>query len=736
MYSFKNIEWGRLVLIAAILVYVVYFGMAYYTFTHMPPIPDEVVTKGGRILFTGDDIIQGKILAQKYGLLDYGSVLGFGGYFGIDYTSYTLAIIAEEAGWSPTLIQLKNASNNDEINRIREILAVSFDPQHMTLLEYTKGRVVVSDDFGRGFDAAVNYFTRFFGSKAESVGLKPNLITDNESVRKIVAFFTWTAMIALAGYTNGFPYMPGLVEPHLDVVQATWVTFLIFIIAVMIAAGYIMIKFIDLWREPRIRVDLPPPDDVQRLALLGMALAVLGLSIQGLLGGYVMHKYTDPETLYGIKGINSILPYNVARGLHYNLAVLWLVISWVSFSLFALPYLGVRISRRQAFLVLGAGVLTAAGILLGLWASYLRLIPDPYWFIIGSQGRPVISQGSLYLILIAVLAWYLSYLFYKASRTGPEVTRPFSKILSIALAGTGVGAFIGSLPITAPWPHFVVDEYFRWITIHAFVEGFWPPIVVTILVLLLVLTGVVPPALGLAVAGLDAVLEIATGMIGTAHHYYWGGQPTMWLYVGAVFSTLEALPLGFLIAYSLILWRRSGLTNELQKTIVTFITVAGIGGVVGVIGFGAGLINMPIINYYIHGAQGTMVHAHLAMPLSYGVPTMLMWIVAFYLSGGFGDSWLRRFRYAIVVFAAGFYIQAFLSLMPLMIKQFSLVTSFGYWSIKGIETPWGGIGIWEMPDVKTFVWLRFIGDVIAAIAIAVFLIPMWLKLPKIVILKR
>ncbi len=717
-------KWTLWVLIAAIFVYVVYFAMAYYTFTHMPPIPEEVVTSNGRLLFTGGDIVEGKILAQKYGLLDYGSFLGFGGYFGMDYTAYTLAIIAREAGLEQP-IRL-----DGDAEKVRELLKVEFNPAHATFLDGYKGRVVVSEEFGRGFDAAVDYFASVFGPRAAEFGLKPNLITDRGEVRKIVAFFTWGAMAGLAGYTNGFPYMPGIVEPALDVTKATWVTFFILLLAIMPIAGYIMIKLIDLWHEPRITVSLPSPDRAQRLALIGIALAPILLAAQGLLGGYVMHLYVERESLYGLPPLTWILPFNIARAFHYNLAILWIVLTWVSFSLFALPYLGVKLSARKVTLILGATVVTALGIIFGIWGSYLRLIPDPIWFIVGSQGRPVISQGTLWLVLVAVLSWYLAYQFYKASKVGPEVTRPFSGILSIALAGMGVGAFVGSLPIVRPWSHFVVDEYFRWIIIHAFVEGFWPPIVITILVLLLVLTGVVPPALGLAVAGIDAVLEIATGMIGTAHHYYWGGQPTFWLYTGAVFSTLEAIPLGFLIAYAVILWAKGKVGGELQKTIITFILVAAFGGAIGVVAFGAAMINMPVINYYLHGSQGTMVHAHLSMPMAYGAPSILMWVVAFYLAGAFGDEWLRRLRYAIVVYAVGFYLQGLLSLGPLMLKQFDLITSQGYWAGKIIESPWGGPGIWSMSDAQMFVWLRFIGDMVAAFAILVFLVAIVTRLSK------
>ena len=55
-----------------------------------------MVTKSGQLLFTAQDVIEGKVLAQKYGFLDYGSFLGFGGYFGIDYTAYTMKFYVDQ----------------------------------------------------------------------------------------------------------------------------------------------------------------------------------------------------------------------------------------------------------------------------------------------------------------------------------------------------------------------------------------------------------------------------------------------------------------------------------------------------------------------------------------------------------------------------------------------------------------------------------------------------------------
>jgi len=93
--------------------------------------------------------------------------------------------------------------------------------------------------------------------------------------------------------------------------------------------------------------------------------------------------------------------------------------------------------------------------------------------------------------------------------------------------------------------------------LHAYVEGFWPPIVVTVVAVLFI-AGLVPQRLALAVVGLYATSEIITDMIGTAHHYYFTGLPTFWMYVGAIVSVLEAVPLGFMIVYAVVIWRRGG----------------------------------------------------------------------------------------------------------------------------------------------------------------------------------
>ncbi|WP_291998891.1 cbb3-type cytochrome c oxidase subunit I [Caldivirga sp.] len=708
--------WPIVVLGVTVFVYVVYGIMAYYTFTHLPPIPAKVVTQSGTVLFTSQDVIKGKYLFQKYGLMDYGSILGMGSYFGIDFTSYTMRILEDTAAHSLGFdtVPQGNATAMSIIKQ--ELMPLKVDP-------ITNGDViVVSDEFAQGFYNVVKFYSWLLGPASEEFRLKPNLITNITDIRELAAYFTWSALIAMQGYTNGFPYMPGLLESTSNVTYASWITLFTIMLIVMPMAGYVVIKLMDYWHEPRLNIQLPPPDNTQRLALLAFLLAGVALGVQGLLGAYTMHLYAD-TSLYGIN-LTPILPFNISRALHYTLAVLWIAITWIAFSLFVFPYFGLNITKRQVLTIMVIGVAVSLGTLFGIWLSYLQLIPSPWWFIIGAQGRDVVTQGTLWLILLTAILGYVSYLWNKASRTAPEVLKPFAKILSIAIAGTAAGAFIGALPIIQPWPDFQVDEYFRWMTIHAFVEGFWPPIVVTVIVVLLVIAGLIPPKLGVVVSGMDATLEIVTGMIGTAHHYYFNGLPTFWMYVGAIISTLEAIPLGFVIIYVILLWRRGEVKTEFQKTLLTYALVAGIGGGIGVVAFGAGLINLPLLNYFLHDAQTTMAHAHLAFPLAYGLPSILMWIVAYYLSGAFSDRLLRYMRWAAVLYGVGFYLQALLSLLPLGVLQFEYELKYGYWFMKTLETPSGNPGFWQIPLVDEFIWLRMIGDLTAAAGIAIVLFSM------------
>jgi nitric oxide reductase subunit B len=58
-----------------------------YIYKTKAPIPATVVDASGAVLFTAEDVQSGQELFRKRNLMNYGSVLGHGAYFGPDYTA-------------------------------------------------------------------------------------------------------------------------------------------------------------------------------------------------------------------------------------------------------------------------------------------------------------------------------------------------------------------------------------------------------------------------------------------------------------------------------------------------------------------------------------------------------------------------------------------------------------------------------------------------------------------------
>src|SRR5690625_866528 len=67
----------------------------FWIFKNQAPIPSDVVNADGDVLMTSETIKGGQAVFQKYGLMDYGTVLGNGSYMGPDYTAEALKVYTE-----------------------------------------------------------------------------------------------------------------------------------------------------------------------------------------------------------------------------------------------------------------------------------------------------------------------------------------------------------------------------------------------------------------------------------------------------------------------------------------------------------------------------------------------------------------------------------------------------------------------------------------------------------------
>ncbi|MCA0327855.1 MAG: cbb3-type cytochrome c oxidase subunit I, partial [Proteobacteria bacterium] len=121
-----------------------------------------------------------------------------------------------------------------------------------------------------------------------------------------------------------------------------------------------------------------------------------------------------------------------------------------------------------------------------------------------------------------------------------------------------------------------------------------------------------------------------TGILGTAHHYYFIGLPGYWHLVGNIFSSLEPIPFFLLtmFAFRMVQRRRRDHANQAAVLWAVGCAVMGFLGA-GVWGF---LHTLSFVNYYTHGTQITASHGHLAFYgayvlvviaiISYAMPTL------------------------------------------------------------------------------------------------------------------
>ena len=109
--------------------------------------------------------------------------------------------------------------------------------------------------------------------------------------------------------------------------------------------------------------------------------------------------------------------------------------------------------------------------------------------------------------------------------------------------------------------NYTVAIFYRWWTVHLWVEGVWEMIQGALLAYLLIrLSGIDREVMEkwlYVIVGLTFI----SGLLGTAHHYYFVGVPHYWLPIGGFFSALEPLVFLAMSAYAYSAIRRSGLSH-------------------------------------------------------------------------------------------------------------------------------------------------------------------------------
>ncbi len=301
------------------------------------------------------------------------------------------------------------------------------------------------------------------------------------------------------------------------------------------------------------------------------------------------------------------IPFNVARMVHTNLLIIWLLFGFMGASYFLVPEESERelYSPKLAIILfwvfLVASVLTILGYLLVPYSSLAAMTGNDIW---PTMGREFLEQPTITKIGIVVVV--LGFIF----NIGMTVLSGRKTVISIVLLTGLVGLAVFFLFAFYNPVNLVLDKFFWWWVIHLWVEGVWELIMGAILAFVLIkVTGVDREVIEKWLYVIVA-FALITGVIGTGHHYFYIGTPEYWLWLGSIFSALEPIPFFMmtLFAFSMVSRRRRDHPNKAAVLWALGTAVLSFLGA-GVWGF---MHTLAPVNYYTHGSQITSAHGHLA----------------------------------------------------------------------------------------------------------------------------
>lgn len=329
-----------------------------------------------------------------------------------------------------------------------------------------------------------------------------------------------------------------------------------------------------------------------------VALALFGLQLVfGLLSAT---KYLGPDPLL------YILPFDVTKVIHTNLLIVWVLAGFMGATYWMVP----DESRTELYSTRIAYVQLVLWVLMGVTAII------GYLFRWGTGNKLLEQPLPHKIVIVVVMLMFLFNIGMTIRKAGRLTTTE-----GVLIGGLGLAALL-YLPALLHYENYTVSIFYRWWTIHLWVEGVWEMIQGGFLAYLLIrLSGADREVMEKWLYVIVGLVFFA-GILGTAHHYYWVGVPSYWLPIGGFFSALEPLALMGMAIYAYSAIRRSGMAHP-NKLALHW----SVGSAVFTL-FGAGLLGLahtfPAVNKWTHGTLITAMHGHAAFYGAYAMIVLAM----------------------------------------------------------------------------------------------------------------
>lgn len=438
-------------------------------------------------------------------------------------------------------------------------------------------------------------------------------------------------------------------------------------------------------------------------------IAAIGLFVGQILFGiilgtqYVIGDFLFPE-----------IPFNVARMVHSNLLIIWLLFGFMGAAHFLVPEESecelhspwLAIVTFWVFLV--ASVATVLGYLLVPYSTLAEITLNHLW---PTMGREFLEQPTLTKIGIVFVV--LAFIY----NIGMTILKGRKTVISMVLITGLIGLALFFL-FSFYNPHnLVLDKLFWWYVVHLWVEGVWMLIMAALLAFVLIkVTGVDREVIEKWLYVIIA-LTLFSGLLGTGHHFFWIGTPDYWQWVGSIFSAMEPIPFFVMVlfAFNVVNKRRREHPNKPATLWALGTAVMGFLGA-GVWGF---MHTLAPINYYTHGTQITAAHGHMAF---YGAYVMVVLTIISY------SMPIMRGQLAANAKAQVLEMWSFWLMTVSMVFITLFLTAAGILQVYLQRFSDSPLGFMVVQDkVEIFYWMRLIAGVIFLIGLVVYLVSFFVK---------
>jgi nitric oxide reductase subunit B len=702
-----------------------YFGKEIYR--QAPPVPLKVVKPDGTVLFTGQNIKDGQNIWQSLGGQEIGTVWGHGAYQAPDWSADWLHKEAEYILNKLSLQQdgIPYEKLSDErkaylkISLQKDLRKNTYDP--------ATGILTVSELRAEAIASNSKYYEGLFTNDPALAGLRnsysipENSIKDPARVPLLNSFFFWISWACVTErpgqaitYTNNWP-SEELVGNRPTGSLLLWTGFSVI---VLLAGIGLMVWYYARRRSESDSIPSSFPllkeaqTPSQKATVKYFWIVSALLLVQVIMGVITAHYGVEGQAFYGIP-LAKLLPYSVTRTWHIQIAIFWIATSWLATGLYYAPAIsGVepKLQKLGVNFLFVALLIIVVGSLAGQWMGIMQKLGliQNFWF--GHQGYEYVDLGRFWQIFLFVglIIWLL--LMGRAIWPALKKTSESKNLLVLFLISTiAIAAFYGAGLMWGRQTNLAVAEYWRWWVVHLWVEGFFEVFAAVVVAFLFVRLQIIKAATATTAVLFSTIVFLSGGILGTFHHLYFTGTPTVVMALGATFSALEVVPLvlmGFEGWENVKLSRSTTWVKAYKWPVYCFIAVAFWNLVgAGIFGF---LINPPIALYYMQGLNTTPVHGHTALFGVYGmlgIGLMLFVLRDMNKEAVWKEKWVKFAFWSINI---GLAAMVLISVLPIGLAQTVASVKVGLWYARSAE-------FMQQPGMITLKWLRVIGDTIFAL---------------------